>query len=399
MTATANAAAVKAALTITGRLAGHGTAVWCSGTTYLQVTRHGPDGTVATARVEMDVRCDGDGILPPDVLGRIVKVKGPLTVTANGGGLAFTTVDGAYLGCTGPAGDAETAPLQVVAWPHVALTSTRAVKVEADWGHHRPEVGRSALEALQGVADAAARGGDARAVLTAVALHPDGTAAATDTYRLHVADVPGAEVGPDAEPYADALVPADVLRAIPSPKVIGFRLGALPRGLADGLMGGWGMAVRLRYGTARNPVAVTVDATGPTVAGPYPDWRGLMPTGHAAGGTCTVSEGLADAVKAVQPKGPAYVSWDDGATAVTVQAMTSAVGSVAIVLPDGAASATVGTATTGTAAVILQGGFVGPALRFVGAGGTVEVREPSKAVALVGAGRRALVMPMRAGRS
>lgn len=399
MTATANAAAVKAALTITARIAGRGTAVFVAGGTALTLTRGNGDGTRASATVPLDGFAGGGGVLPDDVLGRIGKARGPVEVTTSDGGLRFAA-DGAYLGSTVP--DTSGTDLQVRAWPHNALTSTYAVKVEADYAGQAADVGRSAVEALQGVAEAAARGGDARAVLTAVALHADGTAAATDTYRLHVAELQ-VEAGPDTPHAPEALVPAYVLQAIPSAKVQGFRLGAIPHGIADGTRSGWGMVVRLHYGGKANPVQVMIDANGPTVEGPYPRWRGLMPTGHAAGATCTVADGMADAVKAVQAKGPAYVSWDDGAATVTVQAMASPQPySSALVVPDGAASAAIGTATTGAAGVVLQGAFVGPALRFVGAGGTVEVREPSKAVRLVGAGsggRTALVMPMRAGRS
>jgi hypothetical protein len=396
MTATANAAAVKAALTITARIAGRGTAVFAAGGTALTLTRGNGDGTRASATVPLHGFAGGGGVLPDDVLGRIGKARGPVEVTTSDGGLRFAA-DGVHLGATVP--DTSGTDLQIRAWPHRALTSTYAVKVEADYGHHGPEVARAAVEALQGVAEAAARGGDARAVLTAVALHADGTAAATDTYRLHVADMQ-VEAGPDTPHAPEALVPAYVLQAIPSGKVQGFRLGAIPHGIADGTRSGWGMVVRLHYGGKANPVQVMIDANGPTVAGPYPGWRALVPDLQADAawqapiGTYVLPEGMPEAVKAVQAKGPMAVRWSDGADVVTLQACRMDYRN-AVELAEDSATAALGTATTGAADLVLQGAYLAPAARFVGAGATVAVRDSWKAVALTGTGRTALVMPMR----
>jgi hypothetical protein len=392
---TATAAAVKAALTITARIAGRGVAAYVAGGTALTMTRTNPDGTTATATVPLDGATDGGGILPADVAARIGKARGPVKVTdAEDGGLRFAA-DGVHLGATVP----DTADLQRVAWPHNALTSTYAVKVEADYGHHGPEVARSAVEALQGVAEAAARGSDARAVLTAVALHADGTAAATDSYRLHVADVQ-VEAGPDTPHHPEALVPAYVLQAIPSGKVQGFRLGAIPHGIADGTRSGWGMVVRLHYGGKANPVQVVIDANGPTVEGPYPGWRALVPDLQADAawqapiGTYVLPDGMPEAVKAVQARGPLAVRWSAGADLVTMQACRMDYRN-AVELAEDSATASLGTATTGAADVVLQGAYLAPAARFVGAGATVAVRDSWKAVAMTGTGRTALVMPMR----
>jgi hypothetical protein len=392
---TATAAAVKAALTITARIAGRGVAAYVAGGTALTMTRTNPDGTTATATVPLDGATDGGGILPADVAARIGKARGPVKVTdAEDGGLRFAA-DGVHLGATVP----DTADLQRVAWPHAALTSTYAVKVEADYGHHGPEVARAAVEALQGVAEAAARGSDARAVLTAVALHADGTAAATDSYRLHVADVQ-VEAGPDTPHHPEALVPAYVLQAIPSGKVQGFRLGAIPHGIADGTRSGWGMVVRLHYGGKANPVQVVIDANGPTVEGPYPGWRALVPDLQADAawqapiGTYVLPDGMPEAVKAVQARGPLAVRWSAGADLVTMQACRMDYRN-AVELAEDSATASLGTATTGSADVVLQGAYLAPAARFVGAGATVAVRDSWKAVAMTGTGRTALVMPMR----
>jgi hypothetical protein len=393
MTATATAAAAKAALTITGRIAGRGTAAYVAGGTALTMTRTNTDGTTATATVPLDGATDGGGILPADVAARIGKARGPVKVTdAEDGGLRFAA-DGVHLGATVP----DAADLQRVAWPHNALTSTYAVKVEADYGHHGPEVARAAVEALQGVAEAAARGSDARAVLTAVALHADGTAAATDTYRLHVAELQ-VEAGPDTPHAPEALVPAHVLQAIPSAKVQGFRLGAIPHGIADGTRSGWGMVVRLHYGGKANPVQVVIDANGPTVEGPYPGWRNLLPDAHPDAispiGTYVLPDGMPEAVKAVQARGPLAVRWSAGADLVTMQACRMDYRN-AVELAEDSATASLGTATTGSADVVLQGAYLAPAARFVGAGATVAVRDSWKAVAMTGTGRTALVMPMR----
>lgn len=396
MTATTSAAAVKAAASITARIAGRGTAAHVAGGSGLIITRTNPDGTTATACAPLDSPVFGGGILPDDVLSRIVQARGSVEVTTSDGGLRFAA-DGVHLGGTVP--DTTATDLQRIAWPHFALTSSYAVKVEADYGHDGPEVARAAVEALQGVAEAAARGADARAVLTAVALHADGTAAATDTYRLHVADLK-VEAGPDTAHAPEALVPAHVLKAIPAVKVQGFRLGAIPHGVADGRSSGWGMVVRLHYGTKANPVQVVIDAHGPTVEGPYPRWRALVPdmqtdaAWQAPIGTYVAPDGMPDAVKAVQAKGAMSVRWADGGGRVVLQALNTDYRNAAELVED-APTATIGTATTGAADVVMQGAYLAPASRFVGAGATVEVRSPSKAVAMTGRGRTALVMPMR----
>jgi len=410
MTATVNAAAVKAALTVTARIAGTAAPVFAAGGTSLMLTRHatgrtantrrdGVAGTAATAHVPGAGGAGGGGVIPADVVARLGKVRGDVEVTSDGdGGLRFAS-GGVNLGGTVPDTDANGPDLQRVAWPHAALTSHYAVKVEADYGHHGPEVARAAVDALQGVAEATAKAADARQVLTAVALHADGTAAATDTYRLHVADVT-VEVGPDARPDAEVLIPGYVLQAIPAGKVVGFRLAGAPRLLPEASdVGVWGMTVRLQYGTAANRVTVAIDAHGPTVDGPYPGWRTIVANAEAltAAGTYVLPDGMPEAVKSVQAKGPTYVTWQDGAEAVTLQAMTNAPGGV-IGMPEGGASAAIGTATTGSAAVILNAAYFAPAAGFVGAGGTVQVADGLRAVSLVGTGgRRALVMPMRGG--
>jgi len=409
MTMQANAMAVKAALTVTGRIAGTATPVFASGGTTLTLTRHanartanarrdGAPGTAATAHVPATGHAYGGGVIPADVVARLSKAKGTVVVTSTDGGLRFTC-GGVQLGETVTDADPSGPDLQRVAWPHAALTSAYAVKVETDYGHHGPEVARAAVDALQGVAEAAAKGADARAVLTAVALHADGTAAATDTYRLHVATL-GVEVGPEARPDAEVLIPAYVLQAIPAAKVDGFRLAAVPEADAgDSGRGRWGMYVRLGFGSGGNRLHVGLDAHGPTVEGPYPRWRTIVAASEAkpTSGTYVMPDGLPEAVKAVQPKGPTYVTWQDGANAVTFQAMENLHGSVNLHVPNGAPSATIGTATSGSADVILQAAYLAPAAAFVGEGGTVTVTTEMQAVRFAGDGRTALLMPMRAG--
>ena len=401
MTGTANAAAVKAAASITARISGRGTVAYVAAGHALTLTRRNPDGTAATATIPLHV--DGPvgrvgGILPDDVLGRIVKARGSVEVTPEGNALRFAS-GGLNLGTTVPATDDG---LQRVGWPHAALTSPYAVALEADYGGQGPEVARSAVEALQGVAEAAARGSDARAVLTAVVLDAEGLAVATDTYRLHVADLP-LRGGDDTAHYPEALVPARVLQAIPAGKVQGFRLAAVAHDSPEGRHG-WGMVVRLHYGGKANPVQVVIDANGPTVEGPYPRWRAIVPdlqhddAWQAPIGTYVLPEGMPEAVKGLQANGPMSVTWHDGAGAVNLQPLDLALGSAAVTVPEGAPSATIGTATAGAAEVVLQAAYLAPASRFVGAGGTVQVRDPWKAVTMTGGGRTALVMPMRVNR-
>jgi hypothetical protein len=395
MTATANAAAVKAAATLTRRIAGRAEAYVRGNVGSITLTRTNvADAVTASATVEVDGVIRGGGTLPEDVVARIAAARGGLQVEADADGVIRFSAGGVMLGSTvGSATVAE--PMQ--ADPRRYLLDPAAIRVEADYYGQADGAGRRAAEDLQGVAEAAASGRDARAVLTAIALDADG-AAATDTYRLHVAELQGVEVGPDVQPRAEVLIPAYVITAIPAAKVRGFRVGGIPAGIGSGR---FGMVARLDYGTARNRVEVLVHVEGPTVAGPYPNWRTLMPDAATAAtaGSYVIPDGMAEAVRTLRRSGPVVVGWDDRSNVVEVAvADQPPYGSGPITVPEDAATAALGTATTGTAEVTLNAAYLHDAARFAGVGATVGVRDGLKAIRFGGTTRTALLMPMRAGR-
>lgn len=405
METNANAAAVKAAATITRRIAGRGHVTVTAGNGELRFTRSSTDNynyagvrgapartTIATAAVPMDGILHGAGVLAVDVLRRIATAKGSITIESVADGFRFHA-GGVMLGTTSRPEAHEIAE----AFPAAAMESPLAVMVEPS--HDRAA---EAVTIMQGVAEAAAKGSDARAVLATVCIDDFGAMVATDTYRLHVAERHYVN-GPD---HAEALVPAFVIRAIPAAKVERFALAAVPAeaSVRDARGARWGMRAELRYGTRRNPVTVTVTADGPTVEGPYPRWRTLIPdaatdaTWHPIIGTYRITDAMDDAVKAVQPSGPTRVTWQDDGT-VTFAAMDNVAGTVNLHVPEGAPTATLGTATTGDGDVIMNAAYLRAASAFAGDGSTVELRSPTRAVAVMGTDRMALVMPMRGGAS
>jgi len=393
MSATANAAAVKAAATLTRRIAGRADAYVRGNAGSITLTRTNvADAVTASATVEVDGVIRGGGTLPEDVVARIAAAKGALQVEADADGVVRFSAGGVHLGSTvGIATVAE--PMQ--ADPRRYLKDPAAIRVEADYYGQADGIGRRAAEDLQGVAVAAASGRDARAVLTAIALDADG-AAATDTYRLHVAELQ-VEVGPDVQPRAEVLIPAYVITAVEASKVRGFRVGGIPAGIGSGR---FGMVARLDYGTARNRVEVLVHVEGPTIAGPYPNWRALM-QGAEQGvtvGSYVIPDGMAATVRTLRRSGPVVVGWDDRSNVVEVAvADQPPYGSGPITVPEDAPMAAMGTATTGMAEVILNAAYLHDAARFAGVGAEVGVRDGLKAIRFGGTTRTALLMPMRAG--
>lgn len=389
MTITTTAAAIRAAITLTRRIAGKAPAtVEGRGGNGITITRTA-DGVTASATVELGAIVRGVGIMPEDVAARIGAAKGRITITTEDGLIRFAA-DGVHLGTTNPYTSAAS-PMH--ADPYRYLQDDAAIRIEADYYGQPDGTARRTVEALQGVTLAAGSGRDARAVLTAVALDADG-AAATDTYRLHVAELP-TEVGPKVQPHTEVLIPAHVIGAIPAAKARGFRLGGIPAGIGSGR---FGMVARLDYGAGRNRVEVLVQVEGPTVEGPYPRWRSLIPTDATTAGSCILPDGMADVVRTLRRSGPVVVGWDAGATAVDVRVADAppyAVGPITVT--EGGPSASMGTATAGSAEVILNAAYLHDAARFAGAGAEVGIRDGLKAVRFAGDGRTALLMPMRAG--
>jgi hypothetical protein len=401
MQGNANAAAVKGAASIIRRIAGRGEVTITAGNGEVRFTRtttgNGYAGyrsapervTIATAAVPVDAVVNGCGVLAEDAMRRIAAATGTVTVEMVGDGFRFRSGDAILGTTTRPEVD-----FPAEAFPAPAMESPLAVMVEP-----RHDIAAEAVRIMQGVAEAADTSADARAVLSGVAIGDGGAIVATDTYRLHVAERHYVH-GPD---HAIALVPAHVLRAFPAAKVERFALAAVPAEaeVRDARGPRWGLRVELRYGTRRNPVTVRVEADGPTVEGPFPRWRTLLPVGHDAVrgpvvGTYAITDGMADTLRAVQPSGPTLVRWGDDGT-VTFAAMTNVAGTVNLHVPDGAPSATLGTATTGDGEVILNAAYLRSASTFAGAGATLELRDGLRPVAVVGTDRVAVVMPMRAG--
>ena len=240
---------------------------------------------------------------------------------------------------------------------------------------------------LHGVARAAATGYDARAVLTAV-LIADGEAAATDTYRMHVGTVP--TVGDGA-----TLIPERAVRAIPARADYAYLAGdqagqPWPANGPGAFVIRWGTPPRGRTPRRSGIIA------GRAVEGPYPNYRGLIPSADELDGvpTVTTTGTLAAAIKpaatAARTLGrfPSVVlGWaEDAPGTVTVEAAGVE-----------GATVTLGTATTGTGGAAFSPTYLGDADAYLGAGADLAVRDDLKSAVGTNGGRTALVMPMRVG--
>lgn len=222
--------------------------------------------------------------------------------------------------------------------------------------------------ALRSVATAAATDADARAVLTHVALR-DGEVAATDTYRLNVATIP-------VEGPGEALVPASWVRALPARGV--DRLDLLAEGGDDA-------AAELTYRVTTRGRTRRVTIVGRVVGQPFPNYRGLMPTPDelADAATLVVRSSLGDLVGPLgDHRTPVVLTLGDVPDLVTIAGS------------DGR-SATYGTATTGSMTVAANPAYLADLVDHVGDGATLAVRDGLKAMIATGAGRTALLMPMR----
>ena len=307
-------------------------------------------------------------------LDRLAAVKAAELVTITPDGL---TADGARMPVT--IADADYLPLA----PEVDAGAV-TVKVEVQGS------GAADLVAeLHGVTVAAARGSDARPVLTGVII-ADGEAAATDTYRMHVGTVPTVGDG-------STIIPASVLRAVPVTADY-FYLAGDGDGARVGA-GSGGRAFYLQWSTpprGRTPRR-SGTITGRAIQGPFPNYRTLIPAAADLDGapTITATGTVAAAIKpaaaasrAALGRGPSVVlGWsEDAPGTVTVEAAGAE--GVAVAL---------GTATTGTGRVAFNPGYLGDADAYLGEGAVLAVRDGLKAVVGEAGGRTALVMPMRVG--
>ena len=235
---------------------------------------------------------------------------------------------------------------------------------------------------LHGVARAASRDAHGRAVL-GVVLIADGYAAATDTYRLHAAEVP-------TDGDGSALIPEHVIRAIPTGVDYLYLAGDQAGGPVAAPDAGTFLVRWSAPPRGRTPRR-TGYLTGYAIAGPYPRWRTLLPAEAELEGaptittTGTVKTAIGPAAKAGKAAGantPVILGWQaDAPGTVTAEA-----GGVAVAL---------GTATTGTGSIAFNPAYLADLDGYLGAGGELVVRDGLKATIGTNGGRTALLMPMR----
>jgi len=318
---------------------------------------------VATDGATGIVEVVGTGSAPDGVrvalaadLDALRKLRRAGDVTIREGRDGFTmTADGV----TSPVAEAGELP----AWPRFAAEAD-AVAVDVR-GDDAVEVAAT----LRSVARAAASDADARAILTYVALR-EGEAAATDTYRMNVAEVPA--VG---DPHAVGLVPASWLAAIPSRGVT--RLGVVASEAKGDQLG----TAEVTFTTSTRNRTRDVTIVGPTTYGPFPNYRSLMPA-EASGTVVTIPDGLGDVLGRM------------------ARPVTVGLGADELVLTDPhGVTASVGTAIApaldGPDAVDLDPAYLDQLVEHVGPGATVRVRDGLRALVAEADGRTTLLMPMR----
>ena len=255
-----------------------------------------------------------------------------------------------------------------------------------DYGYHVADVLPDEVSRLTTVAKAAGDG-DARAVLTAIAItaNGDGTgeAVATDTYRMHVAKLARVS-GRAGDPV---LIPADVA-AIAAKN---GKRGAFFYLTADGK----------RYSAAFAAVAGTKNArrvtwyrvTGYSVEGPYPDYRKLIPDAGSAAATWTVADtaGTASVLAAFRNREHSAAVLTPSGSAVAVSATFrdgSKRDAIAPIVPD---SDTIGL----DAFVAFNPSYAADALTHAGDSATIRLRDSLRAAVIEGENAYALLMPMR----
>lgn len=238
----------------------------------------------------------------------------------------------------------------------------------------RGDEAASVADALRSVARAASTDRHGREVLGMVAIG-DGEAAATDTYRLNVADVPT-----DRDSGPAALVPAAWLATIPARGVDRLTIVAESgEGRARG-----GAEVTYRVTTRGRTRRVTI--VGTTNEGPFPNFRSLMPTAEQLEGAATmvVRSGLADVVKPLgDHRTPVVLTLGGSPDVVTLAGSEGR-------------TATFGTATTGDVTVAANPAYLAELVDHVGDLATLHLRDGLRAMIAEGTGRRTLLMPMRA---
>jgi hypothetical protein len=312
----------------------------------VDVVGHGsaPDG------VTVAIAADLDGW-------RKLRTVGDVTIRETAEGYQMT-----YGAVTVPVGEAGELPT----WPRFRVEQD-AVGVDVR-GDEAAEVAAS-LRSVAGAADLTSYG---REVLRHVALRGR-EAAATDTYRMAIAEVPTDQTGGAS---TTGLVPASWLLAIPRRGVDRLTIVA-----TDGATRDVGTAELTYRVTSRDRVR-HVTVVGLTVTGPYPNYASLIPDRDETGTTVTIPVGLGDVLGRM------------------ARPVSVAIGVDTLTLTDPAGvTATLGTAIVsgaqGPGEVTLDPAYLADLVDHVGEGAALYVRDGLRALVADRDGRTSLLMPMR----
>jgi DNA polymerase III sliding clamp (beta) subunit (PCNA family) len=236
----------------------------------------------------------------------------------------------------------------------------------------RDETAAEVAATLRSVAGAAAHDDYARDVLRHVALRGR-EAAATDNYRLAIAEVPTDQ---SAGGHTVGLVPAAWLLAIPRRGVDRLTVVATDGGGREP-----GSAeVTYRVTTRGRTRRVTI--VGRTSPGPFPKYGTLIPEQDDTGTTVVIPTGIGDVLGRMSS--PVTMSLGDG--------------TLTLVDPSGT-TASMGTAIVGGAHgpgnVSANAAFLADLVDHVGEGASLYLRDGLRAMVADSDGRTALLMPMR----
>ena len=235
-------------------------------------------------------------------------------------------------------------------------------------------------DALRGVLAAAAKGSDARAVLTGVYFDYEAReVVTTDTYRMA-----GALIG---TLHACGIIPADVLRIANATATGGMELHADPDGER------YVLTFRMVKGTKKSPRIVAVSVFGRMLEGPFPNYASIVTAAIDAEYTWTITDaaGTADAMGAFR---------NTRNTPVHVEAAGSAV-RASVTLPDGGGTRdayppiTTDGRDEALAAAAFNPAYFADAVKHAGDGATIGIRDGMSAAYFDGGDRFALLMPMR----
>jgi DNA polymerase III sliding clamp (beta) subunit (PCNA family) len=312
----------------------------------VEVVGHGS----ATEGARVSIAADLDGW-------RKLRTVGDVTIRETAEG--FTMTAG---GVTSSLAEAPELPT----WPTFAVDQD-AVMVDVR------EDAADVVDALRSVADAAAR--DAyRVVLEHVAIRGR-EAAATDTYRLALAEIPTDQT---AGSSTTGLVPAAWILAIPRRGVDRLTIVA-----SDGAGRDTGTAeLTFRAVTRARTRRVTI--VGRTDAGPFPNYGALIPERDQDGTTVTIPVGIGDVLGRMAS--PVTMSLGDGTLTLTDPNGTTASLGTAIVA---------GRHAPGD--VSANPAYLADLVDHVGEGADLYLRDGLRAMVADRDGRTALLMPMRVG--